>query len=166
MSNDLFIQLQNWLSAEEKDFAADETNAVRLPMDGENGYWLMRMLCESEPDMLHVICLLPLTVPEELLHKTAMMLHELNRGVRMGVFTVDAKERRIHFRLSMCIDLEQDLPRQFNRALAIAVVTFDSQLRTLAAAVSGTETVKRFLDDCYTPHPGKLVGSRSRMELN
>lgn len=120
--------------------------------------------------MLHVICRLPVRVPEEKLVEAAMLLHRINRSLRIGSFSVSSEERTVTFRLAMPLRTEAPIESQISEAFHGAMGLFDERFALLCAFLCDDETTRRRLDELMpdvtaASSPG-LNSRGTRPELN
>lgn len=167
---ELFSEVNRWLKGEKLSFLGDEDDATcHLRMNIENGLVQVRLVCEEAPMALQVICALPVKVPHHKSASTAVMLHNINRRVRIGAFQLSTPERIVSFRLPMPIRPEADLSGQFGGAFGAALSMMDEYLPPLALHLCSTSKVRATLAKLSPEeHVADTVPrlSQSRFEIN
>jgi hypothetical protein len=125
--SELIAAVREWLSAQQIALESDDEGNFTGSMSGRHGLWQLRLICEDQPLLLHVICHHPLRLPENRLAAAGQLLHLLNSRLRLGAYNIGSDNEPI-FRVTLAINTPEDIALPF----AIAHSTFDAALLPLA----------------------------------
>ncbi|MBE0542229.1 MAG: YbjN domain-containing protein [Verrucomicrobia bacterium] len=140
---ELFTEVKSWLEAGNILFVSDDETVFRFRINGDNGLFDVRVLCEDEPATLQVCCPVPVRIPQEKVAETGLLLHNLNARLRIGSFQFHVEERVVEFRLTMPIRPEGELAEQFGQTVGTIVATMDEHVRTLALLACSTPDARK-----------------------
>jgi hypothetical protein len=167
---ELFNEVKTWLDGEKLSFFGNEEEAnCQIRMNLDNGLVQVRLVCEESPTSLQVICALPVKVPQGKTTSAAVMLHNINKRLRIGSFQLLTDERIITFRVTVPIHPEADLPRQISSAFGMVLSTMDEYLLPLGLHLCSTDETQATLSKLLPDEPAAGIVPclpRSRLELN
>lgn len=167
--SELFNEVKSWLESGKITFLADEEESFRFRINGDNGLFDIRLLCEDEPALLQITCPMPVRIPAEKVSETGLVLHNINSRLRIGAFHFHVEERVVDFRLAMPIRPEAPLAEQFGQTVGTTVTTMDEHIRCLGLLACATPESEQAVAK-LSPHPD-AAGENSRftnrrLELN
>jgi hypothetical protein len=107
-----------WLKAQSLEPVTGEAKGeLFVPMQNEVCSWSCRVLCEDNPPAIHFLSRLPAKVPAEKMADTARLVLSMNRRIRFGQLSLAHEDRTITYRLSMFLNDEAPLEKQFHTGL-------------------------------------------------
>ena len=167
--SELFNEVKSWLESGKITFMADDEETFRFRVNGDNGLYDIRILCEEAPALLQITCPVTVRIPAEKVSATGLALHNINTHLRIGAFHFHVEERVVDFRLTMPIRSESPLAEQFGQTVGTTVTTMDEHIRCLGLLACATAESEQAVAR-LTPHPD-AAGENSRfpnrrLELN
>ena len=103
----------------------------RVTLGDQYGTWPCAVRFEDKPLTVSHICRLPGTIPEAKLNWMSLSLHDFNRSVRFGRFTLHSEKRTIFFRYTYRIMPVIPLHLQFDEAMR----TIHYEMKTLGRLI-------------------------------
>jgi len=166
---ELFNEVKSWLEAGKITFVSTDESMFRLHINADNGLFDLRLLCEEEPAMLQVCCPIQVRIPEQKVAEASLLLHNLNTCLRIGAFQFHVEDRVLEFRLTMPIQPDGELAKQFGQTLGTVISTMDEHIRTLGLLAcsmpEAQKAVAKLTPRRQTGDTGKCLQEK-RFELN
>jgi len=136
--SELYTEVKNWLEAGKISFQTDDEESFRFRVNGDDGLFEIRLLCEDEPALLQAFCPLPVRISPERVSETGLLLHNINARLRIGNFRLQIEARVVEFRLTMPIRPEAGLAEQLEQTVGTVVSTMDDYVRPLGLLACNT----------------------------
>jgi|WetSurMetagenome_2_1015567.scaffolds.fasta_scaffold286234_1 hypothetical protein len=167
--NELFSAVKESLNALEVAFRAlPEESLFDFTIHTDEGSWLVRIVCEDEPPVVHVFCRLGVKPDRQTAARLSRVMHALNNRIRLGAFYVDEGGFPT-FRLALPVNAEVDVNNQIGFILGSAMATMEHHLRVLSFAATDCAGVRQQLSELLSGAENgsaELSIPKSRLELN
>ena len=127
-------RLLSWLKAQNFDPVVEDNANVFIRLQGEIGNWQCRIIVEDSyrplgnPAVIHFVSRMPIRIPRTRIEDTAVMLHSLSRYMRFGHLSMDSKERRVFYHISLTLDDNSKFEKTFELALRQSVFHMDEHV--------------------------------------
>jgi len=123
-----------WLKAQDFTPTLDEFPCVYVRLQGKIGNWHCRIIIDDSypplgnPAAISFISRMPIRIPESRIADTAVMLHSLNRYIRVGHLAMDSKDRYAYYRITLTIEGDFVFEKTFEYALRQSVFYMEEHI--------------------------------------
>ncbi len=107
---------------------------VKFDVEGERGSWQTFIRVLEEENLVVIYSLFGYKVPAEKMQEVALLLTDINFGLKIGNFELNRTSGEMHFKTYLNMSEEELKPEFIERALFINVHTMDNYLPEILKA--------------------------------